>query len=107
MIFKYPQRAPYHITGASYSMVEILDVVIRLGFVIATAFLFSIVAAAYIRLRNRKLMLISLGFGVFFIHALLTLPELLVPPIYNLNENTSLLIHVIGLTFILIGTLKD
>ena len=89
------------------SMVEILDVVIRLGFVIATAFLFSIVAAAYIRLRNRKLMLISLGFGVFFIHALITLPELFFPLIYNLNENTHLLIHVIGLTFILIGTLKD
>ena len=87
--------------------IELIDVVIRVGLVIATAVLFSIVFAAYLRLRNRKLLLISIGFGVFFIHAIITLPELFFNIGYMIDENTHLLIHLVGLFFILIGILKD
>ncbi len=87
--------------------IGLIDVVIRVGLVIATAVLFSIIFAAYLRLRNRKLLLISIGFGVFFVHAIITLPELFFNIGYMIDENTHLLIHLIGLFFILIGILKD
>jgi uncharacterized membrane protein YadS len=86
----------------------ILDVIIRVGIFVATSFLFGIVLMAYLRLKNRKMLLISVGFGIFFAHALITLPEL-VSDAYQvvLNENVHLFIHMIALIFILIGILKD
>lgn len=86
---------------------ELLDVVIRIGLVMATAVLFSIIFAAYLRLRNRKLLLISVGFGVFFVHAIITIPELFFSNGYMIDENTHLLTHLVGLFFILLGILKD
>ena len=85
--------------------VELLDLVVRVGLVLATTFLFGIVFLTYLRLRNRKLLFLSAGFGVFFVHAVITIPELF----YNfvINENTHLVIHLLALTIILFGTLKD
>ena len=85
--------------------VELLDIVVRVGLVLATTFLFGIVFLTYLRIKNRKMLLISAGFAVFFIHALITIPELF----YNfvITENTHLLIHLVALSFILVGTLKD
>jgi len=85
--------------------VELLDLVVRVGLVLATTFLFGIVFLTYLRVRNRKLLFLSAGFGVFFIHAVITIPELF----YNfvINENTHLIIHLVALTIILFGTLKD
>lgn len=86
-------------------VVAILDVVIRSVIVFATAFLFSVVFISYIRVKNRKLLLISTGFGIFFVQALITIPELF----YNwaIDENIHLLFHFVALMFILIGILKD
>ena len=85
--------------------VEILDVIVRVGLVLATTFLFAIVFLTYLRVKNRKLLFLSAGFGVFFVHAVVTIPEMF----YNfvINENTHLLIHLLALSFILLGTLKD
>ena len=85
--------------------VELLDLVVRVGLVLATTFLFGIVFLTYLRVRNRKLLFLSAGFGVFFVHAVITIPELF----YNfvINENTHLIIHLVALTIILFGTLKD
>ena len=85
----------------------LIDVVVRVGLVIATTVLFSIIFAAYLRLRNRKLLFISVGFGVFFVHAIITIPELFFGIGYMIDENTHLLIHLVGLSVILIGILKD
>jgi len=84
---------------------ELLDVIVRVGLVLATTVLFAIVFLTYLRMKNRKLLFLSAGFGVFFIHAVVTIPELF----YNfvINENTHLLIHLLALSFILFGTLKD
>jgi len=87
--------------------IGLIDVVVRVGLVIATAVLFSIIFAAYLRLRNRKLLFISGGFGVFFVHAIITIPELFFGIGYMIDENTHLLIHLVGLFFILLGILKD
>ena len=84
---------------------EFIDAIIRVGLVIATAFLFSIVFSAYLRLRNRKLLLISVGFGIFFAHGIITIPEMFIN--FMISENTHLTIHLVALAFILFGTLKD
>jgi len=86
--------------------IEIVDVVIRIGLVAATAFLFAIVLMAYIRLKNRKLLFISAGFGIFFVHALIYIPELFWGSI-GIDENTHLVIHLVALVLILVGIMKD
>lgn len=88
--------------------VGILDIIVRVGLTLATAFLFGIVFLAYLRLKNRKMLLISVGFGIFMAHALITIPEL-IDEAYQvaLDENVHLLIHLIALIFILLGILKD
>ena len=85
----------------------VLDVFVRVGLVIATASLFGIIFLAYKRLRNRKLLLLSVAFGIFLVHALITVPELIGAASYVIDENTHLLIHLSALSFILAGFLKD
>ncbi len=88
--------------------IELVDIVVRVALVLATSFLFGTVLLAYLRLRNRKLLFVSIGFGIFFIHALIYVPELIWDE-YRLvlTENTHLLIHSVGLVFIALGILKD
>jgi hypothetical protein len=87
---------------------EIIDFVVRIGLVAATTVIFAIVLLAYLRLKNRKMLLITIGFAVFFVHALITVPEL-VNETYAvaLDEDWHLFFHLIGLIFILLGILKD
>jgi len=88
--------------------IGILDVIVRVGLVVATTVIFAIIFLAYIRLRSRKLLLISIGFGIFFIHALITIPELF-NDVYAITfeENMHLFVHLVALVFILLGILKD
>ena len=86
----------------------VLDVVVRVGLVLATTLLFGIVFLAYVRLKNSKMLLISIGFGIFFAHALISIPELFNEAYHiALDENMHILIPLIGLIFILLGILKD
>jgi hypothetical protein len=87
---------------------EILDIVLRIGLTLATGLLFGIVFLGYWRVRNTKMLLISVGFAVFFAHALVTIPELF-SDAYQIamSENVHFLIHLIGLIFILLGILKE
>jgi Na+-translocating ferredoxin:NAD+ oxidoreductase RnfE subunit len=88
--------------------IGILEVAVRVGLVLATALLFGIIFLAYLRLKNRKMLLISIGFGVFFVHALITVPELINDAYaIALNEEMHLFIPLIGLIFILLGILQD
>ncbi|MGD0979445.1 MAG: hypothetical protein ABR962_09935 [Candidatus Bathyarchaeia archaeon] len=87
--------------------IGILDFVVRIGLVLSTGFLFGIFLT-YHRLKNLKMLLITVGFGIFFVHALITVPEL-----FNeayavvMTENVHFLYNLIGLVFILLGILKD
>jgi hypothetical protein len=85
-----------------------LDVVVRMALIFATATLFVIVLSAYSRLRSRKMLLITIGFGILFLHALLSVPELF-EGTYDMyiSESLHLFVDFIGLIFILFGTLKD
>jgi hypothetical protein len=85
--------------------VELIDIVIRALLVLATGFLFGIIFVAYLRVKSRKLLLISIGFLIFFIQYIATIPELFFN--FAINENLHLSLHLIALVFILIGILKD
>lgn len=87
---------------------EIIDVVLRIGFVLATGFLFGIMLLGYWRTRTRKMLFVTAGFAVFFVHALITIPELF-SDTYQIamSENVHLLIHLIALVLIAIGILKE
>jgi len=86
----------------------ILDIVVRMALMFATATLFGIVLLAYLRLRSRKMLLITTGFGIFFLNALILVPELFSQDLDVLfSQNLHLFMNLIGLMFILFGTLKD
>lgn len=87
-------------------MINAFDVFVRVLLVVATGSLFGIVLIAYLRLKNSKMLLISIGFGFFLIYALVAIPEILGQQ-FGINENLHLLLHLIALIFILWGILKD
>lgn len=75
---------------------------------LATSFLFGIMFLGYWRTRTRKMLFVTTGFAVFFVHALITVPELF-SDTYQIamSENVHLLIHLTALVLIAIGILKD
>ena len=85
-----------------------MDIVVRIGLTLATSFLFGIMLLAYRRTRTSKMLFVTAGFAVFFVHALITIPELF-SDTYQIvmSENVHLLIHLIALALIAIGILKD
>lgn len=88
--------------------IGILDVILRIGLTLATGFLFGIVFLSYWRTRTSKMLLISAGFAVFFVHALITVPELFSDAyMVAMSENLHLFVYLIALVFILLGILKD
>jgi len=88
--------------------IGLLDIIVRVALVTATTLLFGIVFLAYLRLRNRRTLLISIGFAVFWVHALITIPELFSETFHIvLDENSHLFLHFVALIFILLGILKD
>ena len=88
--------------------VGILDIVIRIGLTLATSFLFAVVFLGYWRTRSFKMLFVTMGFAVFFVHALITIPELFSDAYHiAMSENVHLLIHLLGLIFIIVGILKD
>lgn len=88
--------------------VGIFDIIVRFALTVATGFLFGIVFLSYWRTRTTKMLLISAGFAIFFVHALITIPELFNEAyMIGMSENVHLTIHLVALVFILLGILKD
>jgi ABC-type branched-subunit amino acid transport system permease subunit len=85
-----------------------IEMVISVGLIAATSVLFAIVLLTYLRLRNTRMLFITLGFGTFFVGALLHLPQIFSEE-YSLmiTENVMLLFQLVGLLLIAIGVLKD
>ena len=85
-----------------------IEMVISVGLIATTCVLFAIVLLTYLRMRNTRMLFITMGFGTFFIGAILHLPQIFIEE-YNLmiTENVMLLLELIGLLFIAIGVLKD
>jgi hypothetical protein len=88
--------------------IGLFEIVLRVGLTLATSFLFGIMLLGYWRTRTRKMLFVTMGFAVFFVQALITIPELF-SDTYQIamTENVHLLIHLIALVLIAIGILKD
>jgi hypothetical protein len=89
-------------------MALMLDVILRVGLLVATGFLSGIILLAYLRVRNIKLLLFTTGFGLFFVHALLYMPELMIGGYkFELSENVHIFLNLVALVFITAGILKE
>jgi hypothetical protein len=89
---------------------EMLEAVVRIGLSAATTTLFVIVLLAWLRVRSRKMLFITIGFGIFFVHGLIAVTEIFSFDWHRIllgGEVFHLLIELIGLIFILLGTLKE
>ncbi len=85
---------------------SVIDLVIRIILVTVAAILFGVIVLTYNRIRNRKLLFISIGFGILLVHSLITVPELLLNTVV-INVNLDITLDTITLVFVLIGILKD
>jgi hypothetical protein len=87
---------------------ELFAITARLIFVTVTAVIFGITLLTYSRFRNKKMLLLTVGFGLFFVHGLISIPELF-NSVYNTDftESLHLLIDAIALLFLLLGVLRD
>ena len=85
-----------------------IEMAIGIGLIATTTLLFAIVLLAYCRIRTTRMLFITLGFGTFFIGAILHLPKILSQQYsFMMPENVFLLLQLIGLIFIVVGVLKD
>ena len=85
-----------------------VDVLLRISLVLATGFLTAIILLAFIRVKSTRLLFIASGFAVFFIHALLYMPELMLQK-YTLQftDNLHIAFNLIALLLITIGILRE
>jgi len=85
-----------------------LAFVARLLFVAVATVTFVFASVAYSRVRTKKALLLTVGFGLFFVHGLTSIPELF-NQAYNVafTEDLHLLIDAVAILFLLLGTLKD
>jgi hypothetical protein len=89
-------------------IITVIAAVARIAFVIVTTVIFSVALLSYSRLRTKKMLILAIGFGLFFVHGVISIPELFISG-YNRDFTDSLhiLIDSIALAFILFGALKD
>ena len=88
--------------------ITLFAVVARLAFIVVATVIFAIALLTYIRFRNRKTLLQTVGFGLFFIHGLSTIPELFIASYDNVyTDSAHLLIDAVALLIILIAVLQD
>lgn len=80
----------------------------RIVFIIVATTIFIIALLAYIRLRNKKTLLLTVGFGLFVTHAILAITELFFSG-FNATFTTGyhLLLDSVALSFILVGALRN
>ncbi len=89
-------------------MLPIIAYIARTAFVVVTTVTFAIALLAFSRVRKQKTALLAAGFGLFFVHGLLSIPELFSPS-YNIDFTDSwhLLLDAFAILLILVGAMKD
>jgi hypothetical protein len=86
----------------------LIDIVVRVALLFATGFLFVLILTAYRRMPTRKMTYFTLGFGTFFLQAILLMPELMLENYaMQFTENIYLFVQLAALTFVTLGILKD
>jgi hypothetical protein len=83
-------------------------IIARVVFLVITTTTFSFALISYRRHRTEKSLIITTGFLLFFIHGLISIPELFVPAYdVDFTDSVHLLIDAVAILIILIGTLKE
>jgi hypothetical protein len=86
----------------------LIDALVRIALLLATGFLFVSILTAYRRMPTRKMTYFTLGFGTFFLQAILLMPELMLENYtMQFTENVHLFVQLVALTFVTLGILKD
>jgi hypothetical protein len=86
----------------------LIDVILRIGLIAATGFLFAIILLSYLRIRNARLLFIAIGFGIFFIHALLYMPEIMFQSFtIEFTENLHIALNLLALILIAVGIIRE
>jgi hypothetical protein len=89
-------------------MAIMLDVILRVALVLATGFLSGIILLAYLRVKSTKLLLFLIGFSIFFIHALLYMPTIMISNYkIEFTENLHIAFNLFAMIFITLGILKE
>jgi hypothetical protein len=83
-------------------------VVARIIFIVITTITFSFSLITYKRYPSKKSLLITIGFALFFVHGLISIPELFIH-VYDVDftDSLHLLIDAVAVLFLLLGTLKE
>lgn len=85
-----------------------LDMIVHFGILAVTGFLFIIMLISYSRMRSLKLLLILIGFTVLFLHSILLMPEIMIENYtMGFTDTLHLFIHLIAMSFITLGIIKD
>ncbi len=86
----------------------LVDIVLRVALIAATGFLFAIVLIAYLRIRSKKLLLITAGFAVFLLHAILYMPEFMFQQLtVEFTDNLHIALNLIALLLIALGIIRE
>ena len=89
-------------------MALMLDAILRIALVAATAFLFGIILLAYNRIKSQKLLYISVGFAVFLLHSLLFMPKIMFQSItIELTDNLHIAFNLVALLLIAYGIISE
>lgn len=85
-----------------------LFILARIIFIIVTTVVFTFSLLTFSRLRNKKTLFLTLGFGLFFVHGLISIPEIF-SHTYNFEftDSLHLLIDAVALLLILSGVLQE
>jgi hypothetical protein len=86
----------------------LIDAILRIGLTAATGFLFVIILLSYLRIRNTRLLFIATGFGIFFIHALLYMPDIMFQSFtIEFTENLHIALNLVALLLIAVGIIRE
>ncbi len=89
-------------------MVPLIVIIARLVFIVVTIVVFSFSVLTYARLRSKKMLLLTIGFGLFFVHGLIAIPEIFSRPYnFEFTDSLHLLIDATAILFVLLGVLKS
>lgn len=88
-------------------MISWLFILARVVFIVVATVVFAFSLVTFFRFINKKTALLTLGFGLFFVHGLIAIPEILIST-YNLQltDSIHLLIDAVALLLILFGVLQ-
>jgi lipopolysaccharide export LptBFGC system permease protein LptF len=86
----------------------LIDTLLKIALVAATGFLFVIILLAYLRIRSKRLLLIAAGFAVFFLHALLYMPEIMFQSItLGFSDDLHIALNLVALLLIALGIIRE